>query len=213
MQGGGPTARGWKLVRGELWHIGATRAMIDSRELARGNIVTRRKLRVLETKALFGFLLRKLFENWLESDTQDKETEENVTFIVFRTFHRQISPRVPTLWNCTRSMELGYLGPREERMSRGRFHGAVPPMFVSSKLVGYSSLCTSPLPPLRADASFKSCELWQGTEKLKTARTAKQCCRLMIELVIVARGWKTEGFQHNLWAVGAIPSGAPIESN
>ena len=71
--------------------------MIDSRELARGNIVTRRKLRVLETKALFGFLLRKLFENWLESDTQDKETEENVTFIVFRPFRILKLVPIPTL--------------------------------------------------------------------------------------------------------------------
>lgn len=71
--------------------------MIDSRELARGNIVTRRKLGVLETKALFGFLLRKLLENWLESDTQDKETEENVTFIVFRPFRILKLVPIPTL--------------------------------------------------------------------------------------------------------------------
>jgi hypothetical protein len=62
--------------------------MIESRELAWGNIVTGKKLVILRRKASFD-CLKKSFENWLESNEQDKMTEENVSLMVFQTFCRQ----------------------------------------------------------------------------------------------------------------------------
>ena len=125
MQGGWPTIRDSRLGRFKLWHIEVMRAMIKSRELARRNIVTLKKLGVLEIKALCEFLLGTRLRIGLRGE-QDIKTEENVTFIVFRPFRILKLVPIPTLWNCTRSMGLGYLGPREVRISRASFHDAGP---------------------------------------------------------------------------------------
>jgi hypothetical protein len=71
--------------------------MIKSRELARRNIVTVKKLGALEIKASCEFLLRTHLRIGLRVDEQDIETEENVTFIVFRLFRIVTLVPIPTL--------------------------------------------------------------------------------------------------------------------